>query len=159
MIHLLMLFASAMADEHPVAPVVDTVPPLRVESGWVREAPPNMNVMAAYAELCNDEETGVILASISSEDFDAVEMHDTIEVNGGVRMERMNSVEIASHECVTFAPGGRHFMLLDPTRPFRAGSEVELTLRLADGREMDVTFPVRRATDMLDNSHDHSGHH
>lgn len=159
MIHLLLLFASTFADEYPVAPAVDTGSLLRVESGWVREAPPNMEVMAAYAILCNDKATGVILAGASSKDFNAIEMHDTIEANGGVRMERLKSVAIGPQDCVSFAPGGRHFMLLDPMRPLRSGSEVKLTLQLADGREMEVVFPVRRADEMLDNSHDHSGHH
>lgn len=159
MIHMLMFFTSAFADEYPVAPVVDTAPLLRVESGWVREAPPNANVMAAYAVLCNDEETGMILADARSEDFDAVQMHQTIEVNGAVTMERMNNVAIGPHDCVAFEPAGRHFMLLDPVRPFRVGSAIELTLVLADGREMAVTFPVQRAAEMLDDSHEHSGHH
>lgn len=159
MIHVLMLLASTFADDYPFAPAVDTAPPLRIASAWVREAPPNMNVMAGYAVLCNDAETGVILVGASSEEFDSVEMHLTIEANGAVTMEETNSVAIDPRDCVAFAPGGHHFMLIDPVRPFRAGSGVQLTLRLADGREMDVTFPVRHAADALDNSHDHSGHH
>ena len=155
----LLLLTLLLTGEYPVEPVVDTDPPLRIESAWVREAPPGVDVLAAYAVVCNDDEEANTLATVSSTAFDDVQMHVTIEMDGAVRMERSNSVVIGPNDCVTFAPGGRHFMLMGPHRAFRAGSTVPLTFHFANGTEMELLVPVRRADEMLDTQHDHNGHH
>lgn len=135
-------------------------PPLRVENAWVREAPPVADVLAAYATFCNDADAAVTLANASSEHFGAVQMHATVETDSAVTMKRLDSVVIGPHECVAFEPGGRHFMLLDPKRDFRAGDEIAFTLFLANGKEMEIVMPVRRAGEMLDKQQQHQhGHH
>lgn len=144
--------------EPDAEPVVETAPPLNVGNAWVREAPPVADVLAAYAVFCNDGDQAVTIAGAESEDFDRVEMHIVVERGDAVIMEESNSVVIGPDDCVAFAPGGRHFMLFDPVRIFRAGDEVELTLHLADGQELELVFPVRRAEEMLD-ANDHAGHH
>ena len=157
-IFLFALFAHAVVEDIPVAQVADTDSPLRVEQAWVREAPPGVTVMAAYALLCNDDKEALTLAALSSPAFERVEMHVTIETADAVRMERSNNIVIGPNDCVEFAPGGRHFMLFDPRERLSAGDNVEFTLRFANGKEMVLRMPVQKAGDML-NSHDHDGHH
>lgn len=137
------------------APVLETEQPLRIENAWVREAPPGVDVLAAYAVFCNDADAAVTLANVTSEEFDAVQMHATVEADGGVTMTRLNSVVIEPTDCIAFEPGERHFMLMNPVRNFRAGDEIEFTLFLANGKEMEIVMPVRRA----DETTEHHEHH
>ncbi|HEX7046862.1 MAG TPA: copper chaperone PCu(A)C [Gammaproteobacteria bacterium] len=137
------------------APTVETEPPLRVENAWVREAPPGVDVLAAYAVFCNDADAAVTLTNVISENFDAVQMHATVEADGGVTMKHLNSVVVEPTECIAFEPGGRHFMLMDPVRNFRAGDEIAFTLFLANGKEMEIVMPVRRADEMIEHHHEH----
>lgn len=130
--------------------------PLRIEKAWVREAPPGANVLAAYATFCNDADAAVTLSRVDSENFDTVEIHASVETESGVSMKRMNSVVIGPNECLAFEPGGRHFMLIGPKRDFRAGDDMEFTLFLANGKEIEIIVPVRRADEMLKHRR---GHH
>lgn len=150
-----LLIALAPAPvQTPVDPVAEMEPPLRIEAAWVREAPPVADVLAAYAVFCNDGEQAVTLAGASSPAFDRVEMHVVIETERSVTMEQSNSVVVGPTDCVEFAPGDRHFMLFDPAEPVRDGAEIEFTFLLADGQEIEATFPVRRADEMMD-KHEH----
>ena len=150
----LMLAGLLVMQEVPVDPAAEMEPPLRVENPWVREAPPGADVLAAYAVFCNDNEQAVTIAAARSTAFDRVEMHVVVETEDAVTMEQSNSIVIGPTDCVEFAPGDRHFMLFDPVERLRAGDNVEFTLLLADGQEIEVSFPVRRADEML-NEHGH----
>jgi len=152
---LLLLVVSPQVDGPPSD---KTTAPLRIENAWVREAPPTAKVMAAYGTFCNDNETAVKLTTVSSDDFDSVEMHVSVETGNAVSMERLKDVAIGPHDCVDFAPGGRHFMLFAPSRPLRSGDTVSLTLQLANGNAMKVTLPVRRPEE-TGQQHNHDGHH
>ncbi|HEX6928282.1 MAG TPA: copper chaperone PCu(A)C, partial [Gammaproteobacteria bacterium] len=94
---------------------------LRIENSWVREAPPGVDVLAAYGQFCNDGKETVTLVHVGSADFGAVEMHETVETDGAVSMRQMESAAVGPGACVTFAPGGRHFMLIGPKRLLQAG--------------------------------------
>lgn len=152
----LILLAATAAPDVVADPVSEIDLPLRIESAWVREAPPVAEVLAAYAVFCNDSDAAITLAGARSPAFDGVEMHVVIETGDAVTMEKSNGVVIGPEQCVTFAPGDRHFMLFDPVRALRAGDAVEFTFLLASGQEIEATFPVRRAEDMLD---EHEHHH
>lgn len=117
---------------------------LRVENAWIREAPPSVDVMGGYARLCNDADEAITLTQLSSDVFGEIQMHISREVDGQATMERLQTVEIGPHDCVDFAPGGRHLMLFEPTHAMRAGDRAVLTLGFANGKHMDVEFSVRR---------------
>jgi periplasmic copper chaperone A len=157
MLAVLLLAVSPLNDNGPID--VDTPAPLRAENMWVREAPPGANVMAAYGTFCNDGKEAVTLAAASSVDFDRIEMHMTIESESSITMERFANLVIGSRDCVSFTPGGRHFMLLDPARALHSGDTVMFTLVFANGAEMDIAFPVRHAEEILEEQHNHGGHH
>lgn len=132
--------------------------PLRIEEGWVREAPPGMSVLGAYARFCNDGDAPLVLVDARSASFDAVEMHVTVEDGGAARMKRLDRVELPPHECVGFEPGGRHLMLIGPKDAIRAGDSVQLAFILAGGETHEAVFPVRRGG-MASEQHQHHGHH
>lgn len=130
--------------------------PLRIEQAWIREAPPVADVMAGYANLCNDDSDAIVITELGSAKFARVEMHATVETAASVTMERLDEVRIPSGECVNFAPGGKHFMLFKPQSALRTGDDAEIAITLADGRTFTVAFPVKRADDMPESRH---GHH
>lgn len=150
----LMLSASLLSTPHN-----DGNTTIRVENGWVREAPPVARVLAGYARVCNDASTSVTLTGASSASFARVEMHATVETETAASMQRLDSVAIGAHDCVDFAPGGRHFMLLEPKDALRAGDEVKFALEFSNGEKLELVLPVRRADEMLEeNGHHHHGH-
>lgn len=120
---------------------------LTVGGAWVSEAPPHAEVNAAYLTLHNPDEHSHILESVSSPQFQRVEIHATRVTNGQVHMQRMNSVIVAAHGDLKFKPGEYHLMLIQPLHPPKLGDTIELKLTFKDASAITVRAPVRSRDD------------
>jgi hypothetical protein len=139
---------------------------IEVHEPWVREAPPNVKVLAAYLTVHNHSSKTMTLKAISSPDFGQVEMHRTEQQDGMTRMVAVKQVMLSPNGSVAFAPGGMHVMLMQPKKGFRAGDKIHLTLSFSDGSSVQVVAPVKKAMSghdmMMDhdmNHHDHDQQH
>ena len=81
------------------------------------------------------------IASVSFADFKRVETHQTITVNGVGKM-RAAVNEVPAGGSVTFMPGGRHFMLIEPQKPLKAGDAVVLQITDSAGCKSALQFIV-----------------
>ena len=119
--------------------------PIVVESAWVREGPPVATTLAGYMILTNRSQTPVSVKAARSDDFDRVEFHRSVLVDGVARMEREGRITVPARGRVVFEPGGRHVMLIGPARSLASGDAIELTLVLEDDSEIDIAVPIRRS--------------
>lgn len=134
---------------------------LEAHDAWVREAPPNAAVMAAYLTLHNHSPKTFTLISISSPDFNRVEMHRTEQHDGMTKMHPVSRVMLSTNGSVSFQPGGMHLMLMKPKKRFKSGDLISLTLFFTDESSLNISVPVKKGTG--DSSHkmhhgDHSTH-
>lgn len=116
---------------------------LVVEQAWIRAAPPGAAMLAGYATLKNAGDTPVVVTGASSVDFDDVSLHESISVNGVERMRPLGDVTIVPGASIAFAPGGKHFMLMDAKREPRPGDAVKIHIATRSGPGVDVVFAVR----------------
>ena len=135
-----LLFAQAIQS----AVALSAEPPIVVEAAWVREGPPVAKTLAGYMILKNRSETSVSVRGARSDDFDRVEFHRSMLVDGVARMTQEDHVRVPARGHTVFEPGGRHLMLIGPAKALKSGDTIELTLVLEDGREFEVAAPVRR---------------
>jgi copper(I)-binding protein len=117
---------------------------LKIETSWIRAAPPMSMQLAGYALLRNDCATAITVASIRSEDFGMAMIHQTVVENGVSKMRHLDSLTVPAKSTVGFAPGGWHLMLMQPARELKPGDTASLTFRLANGSEIVAAFPVLR---------------
>lgn len=124
-----------------------------VRDAWLREAPPGVQVLAAYLTLDNPGAKERQLVAVFSPDFAKIEMHAS-EIRAGVaRMIALDTLPIAPRSVVRLAPGGQHLMLLHPRRTLAAGDRVKLQLRFDSGMRLTVVAPVRRAEPGAEHHH------
>jgi hypothetical protein len=116
-----------------------------VRDAWVREAPPDALVLAAYFTLENTGTKEDKLVAVLCADFDKVEIHTTEVRDGVARMIALDALPVPPHAVVKLAPGGNHLMLHDPRRALAAGMSIKLELRFDSGARLTVVAPVRRA--------------
>jgi copper(I)-binding protein len=128
---------------------------LTVEDAWVREAPPHLEMSAAYLTIKNETSQDHTLVGVSSPQFQKVEIHSTRMMNGMVHMQMMKEVAIAAHNMLEFKPGAYHLMMIQPLHPLKAGEKVELTLKFNDVPPVTVQAPIRNA----DNDEEAPHHH
>lgn len=106
---------------------------LTIEDPWIREAPPNARVLAAYLTIHNNSDKPVHITAATSPAFGSSMMHATVEDNGVSRMVHLDELEIPPGGSVSFEPGGKHIMLFDPEKRFKAGDKVPLVLHMDNG--------------------------
>jgi copper(I)-binding protein len=132
---------------------------LEVHDAWVREAPPNAKVMAAYFSLHNHSAKGKTLISMSSPAFKRVEIHRTEKQDGMMKMLPVSRVILSSKGSVSFEPGGMHVMLMNPKKRLKAGDKISLTLFFTDESSLKISLPVKKATASMNHDMDHDMDH
>ncbi len=132
---------------------------LDVHDAWAREAPPKTSVMAAYLTLHNPSSRVYTLTSLSSPDFNRVEMHRTEQHDGMSKMLPVPQVILNGKDHISFQPGGMHLMLMNPKKRLRVGDNITLTQFFTDQHStqspMGISLPVKKATA---NTKQHSSH-
>jgi copper(I)-binding protein len=134
---------------------------LKIENAWIREAPSVATTLAGYAQLINTGKQKLSLASVQSAAFADIQMHESIIENGVAKMPEIPVIELAPGEKVSFAPGGKHFMLINPKPGLRAGENVQIKITDSQKCVTTAAFKISKdavgATDKMDHSQmDHS---
>ena len=101
---LLSIFAGCSSGE---APLVAT-------DVLINAPPPGMKMSAGYLTLHNNTSEPITITRVSSPQFGAVEMHETVTREGISRMVALDEVSIPAGQSVHFEPGAKHLMLMRP---------------------------------------------
>lgn len=128
---------------------------MEIHDAWVRETPPNAEVMAAYLTLHNHSAKTFTLVSASSPDFERVEMHRTEQLDGMTKMLPVSRVMLSTNGSATFQPGGMHLMLIKPKKHLKSGDAILLTLFFTDESSLKISVPVKKGS----GSDGHEMHH
>jgi copper(I)-binding protein len=125
-----------------------------VTDAWVRAAPSGQGATAAYFTLCNAGESATDLIGVDTQAADVIELHETTRDESGVAsMAAITSAALPPKEPVSFAPGGKHVMLIGVKETLADGGSVDLTLHFSDGSQVDVQAPVRAAPEAAHDQH------
>ena len=127
-----------------------------LEDAWVRALPPTQANTAAYVTVRNPGPEPLVITGGSAALAGRLELHDTVEVDGMLRMRQQESVTVPAGEAVAFAPGGLHLMLLDLERMPAAGEVLKLCLEI-NGAPVCTDAETRRGQASPDREHQH--HH
>lgn len=158
-----LLGCSKPSTESPAAPASTTAAPAAMEHGdsaalvvhaaWARPTSPIATVGAAYMTITNHGMGTDTLLGASSPVAAEVQLHNSNDDNGVMRMRQVEKLEIAAHGSATMEPGGMHFMLMQLTAPLVAGSRFPLTLKFERAGEITVDVVVQDGA----GAHAHAG--
>ncbi|MFK8013247.1 MAG: copper chaperone PCu(A)C [Marinicellaceae bacterium] len=116
-----------------------------VNDQWLRAAPPNAMMQAAYAEISNTTGKDIKLIDAYSPAFNMTEIHKTVITDGIARMVHQPELIIKNNEKLLFKPLGLHIMLMHPIIDFTVGDSIKINLiyLMDDKRVVDeIWFPV-----------------
>ena len=88
--------------------------PLVASDVVIKKPMPGMHMSAGYFTLTNNGDEPLTITHVSSPQFEAVEMHETIVEDGISRMKPLGDLAIPPSSSVVFEPGGKHLMLMRP---------------------------------------------
>lgn len=116
------------------------------QDAWLRAPAPGQAATAGYCEIANT--TAAPATIVGFEDASCrgsdcaitVEMHETTEQDGMVRMRPLPQLVVPAKGALSLAPGGKHLMVFGLASD---ASQARLRVVFADGAEQVVRFVVR----------------
>lgn len=117
---------------------------LTLVDGWVKAADSGMS--AAFGVLENPTDADLAVVGVSSPVSSQMQLHETVVVDGAMKMQQVDSFTVPAGGTFVLEPGGSHLMFMDLTTPVAPGDDVDLTLDLADGSTYSVTVQAREFT-------------
>lgn len=109
---------------------------LVIADAWVKAAEEGMT--AAFGTLENPTDADIEVVSVTSPAATAMELHETVmDDDGQMVMREVNSLVVPAGGSVELSPGGDHLMFMGLPEPITSGDDVEITLTLADGTEVE----------------------
>ena len=131
---LLLVLALAACSEPPGPPVV-------VRNVVISSPAADMPMAAGYLEIENRSGASIRITSVTSPDYQSVEMHETSVEDGIARMRELPALDIADRETVVFERGGKHLMLMRPV-----GDAQTVTLNFFSEDELLVSVSAEPAS-------------
>jgi len=132
---LLMLLLSTTADAADIS----------ADRAWVRLLPGDLPA-AGYVHLHNNGDHQASLIGADSSAFADIEIHQSSDHGGMMRMQRVDAVAIPAAGDATLQPGGYHLMLFERADGIQVGGQASVTLQFADGSRLPVSFALRNAS-------------
>ncbi|RRV09531.1 copper chaperone PCu(A)C [Pseudomonas sp. v388] len=115
-----------------------TAGPLLITHPWSMALPPNAPAIAAYFTIENQGDAADRLLSVDSSIAGQAQLHEHIHANGLMKMQQVQTVEVAPKAKVNFAPMAYHVMLLD----------LNDRSKLVEGQRFPVTLHFEKAGDV-----------
>jgi len=103
-------------------------PPLVATDIVIIEAMPGKQMTAGYLSLTNHSNAAISITSVSSPEFESVEIHESLLDDGVAKMRRITELSIPANTTITLERGGKHLMLMRPT-----GTPTQVTLSFQSG--------------------------
>ncbi|WP_439533573.1 copper chaperone PCu(A)C [Polymorphobacter sp.] len=145
----LMLAMLILAAPATAAPAADGI-----KDAWVRVNPAPGRPAAGYFTFKNGARPDRLVEAVAQNA--RVEIH-TMSMTGGVmRMQKLDGLDVAANETVTFAPSGKHLMLFDLKAP---PATIPITLVFSSGARITTNAEVRKpGTAPKPAANPHAGH-
>lgn len=110
---------------------------------------------AGYGTFTNTSDKEVKLVINKAEPFKAVETHQTLEKDGKMAMEKVDTWTVPAKGTLELKQGGNHIMLFDPKRDVKLDETIKVRFK-QDGKDKEYSFKV---VPRVDSASEHHHHH
>ena len=112
-------------------------PPLVATDLEVTKPMPGRHMSAGFLVLTNNTGEDILISSVTSPQFESVEIHETTIEDGIARMREMEELLVPANGSVTLERGGKHLMLM---RARNVQDSVTLHLISGDAPALTVEY-------------------
>ena len=114
--------------------------PVKVEAAWARPTVAGQDSTGAYMTITASEPLTLLGAETPAAGI--VEIHEMKMVGDVMKMRAAETLPLSAGKPLQLKPGGYHLMLMDLKAPFKAGSQIQVTLRFRDAKGAEQKVPV-----------------
>jgi periplasmic copper chaperone A len=120
-----------------------------IKDPFTRATPAGADTGGAFVTIANNGKDADRFVSASSPAAKTVELHETVDDNGVMKMEpRPEGWEIPAGGTLELKPGGKHIMLIGLTAPLEAGKKIRMTLNFEKAGAKTIDVPVQTLSGM-----------
>lgn len=127
---------------------------LHIEHPWSLLLPANSANGAAYFVVHNKGKEADRLLGADTERAATTEIHQHVEKDGMMKMQKVDGADIPAGGTLAFAPGGYHLMLMGLKKPLADGERFPLTLHFQKAGDVKVDIAVQRDAPAAGPTHD-----
>jgi len=124
--------------------VAQPTPLIEVSDAWARATTSMARAGGVFLTLTATGGTDRV-ASVSSPVAETIELHETINDGGVMRMRPVPFLEVVPGTPAVLKPGGAHIMLLGLKRPLRRGETFPITVIFEKAPTVTATVTVQSA--------------
>ena len=117
-------------------------PEITVTGQWARQSPMATDMGAAYMIIESDAEDELVGASVDMSVAMMTEVHETVTVDGGMKMQEVSSIKVTPEMPIEMKPGGYHVMLMGLVQPLEVGQTISVTLKFSKSGDKVIEVPV-----------------
>lgn len=149
--HSALGLLAALALSHTVLNAAEST--VAIRDAWVREAPPNAQILAGYAQIENTGDQAEAIIAVGSAAFEKAEIHHSEVKDGVARMTQVKRLDLPPGQIVKLESGGTHVMLFNPKSLLLTGQYVTLNFTLGSGKTLSVNADVRNTLKPSEHHH------
>ena len=116
----------------------DPRPPVEISDVRIYAPLPGSNMSVAYLTIANNSKEPLVIAEVSSPQFQTVEIHATSMTNDVARMRQLDALTIPPAQATELREGAEHLMLMGPVGEPVLGDPITLFIRDIAGGEVVV---------------------
>ena len=136
-----LLFAAVLL---VAAPALAQAPAVSVTNAWARATASTQKVGGAFLTITDSGAPDQLL-SASSPAADMVELHETVNDNGVMKMLPIKALDLQPGKPIELKPGSYHLMLMGLKQKLDVGATFPLTLTFDKSPPVTVTVTVGAA--------------
>ena len=125
----------------------------------VKITTPTVKTAAFYTDITNTGSVGDTLLKASTPAAEMVELHETVNTDGVMKMQSLDGMEIPAGETIKLVTGGSHVMLIGFTKQLADGETLPITLTFEKAGDIVVDAPIKQAGGDAADSTDPHAHH
>ncbi len=153
----------AFARGGPESPMAGREGDTPVNNAWIRASIPGDDNAAGYMVIRNRNSEPKRLVRVEADGLARrIELHTHTMVDGLMRMQEVEGIEVPARGEVILEPGGLHIMFIGITNDFAEGDIHRLTLYFDNVDPIEADFIVEPVDylgpDMHQGEHDHHNH-
>jgi len=116
---------------------------LVVKEAFARATPPGLTSSAAYLTVINNSKEDFVIIGANCPMAMAAELHEDIKnSDGSASMKHLRQVRVPAHGKVSFAPMGKHIMIMGLKQALVKGKELKLSLLLSNHQQIPVVAKI-----------------
>lgn len=112
------------------------------------------NATAGYGVLVNKTAQPIEVTLEKAEGFKAVELHESLNKNGHMAMQKIEKLTLEAQKSFEMKPGAHHIMLFDATKNFKDGDMVKVSFKVGNKSETHE-FKIVPRIEKKDEGHHH----